>query len=97
MNQRFAKSRFLAASEDERQILCEALAEELARRILSSSAFHDDVWHAVQALRALGHDLWSFDESDEFSLWCPNYATPTGPGIVVTFRPDAVEVEWVQR
>jgi hypothetical protein len=38
--------------------------------------------------------LWSFDDSDEMEVWCPNYQTPSGPGIVVTFMPDAVTVEW---
>ena len=48
----------------------------------------------VSDLRSLGHDLWSFDEDDDFEIWCPDYARPTGPGIIVTFRPDSVEVAW---
>ncbi len=27
-------------------------------------------------------------------VWSPNYQAPSGPGIVVTFRPDNVNVEW---
>ena len=36
----------------------------------------------------LGHDLWSFDESDGLEIWTPSYPDGSGPGIVVTFTPD---------
>lgn len=97
MDQKFSKSNFLAASEQARLFLCSALAEEVTRRFGQLPSWHDEVEHLVEQLRRLGHDLWSYDESDDFEIWGPNYADPTGPGIIVTFRLEGAEVEWTQR
>jgi len=95
MEQRFAKENFLAAEAAERGALCEDLAAVLAVRLGEANEFGETVSACVEELRALGHDLWSFDESDDFQAWCPNYDNPTGPGVVVTFSvPDEVSVEW---
>ena len=91
---RFAKSEFMKHGDMSRGILCRDLAQLLARDLRGGPGFHDRVQELVSQLRLLGHDLWSFDESDEMEIWSPNYQTPSGPGIVVTFRPDHVDVEW---
>lgn len=65
-----------------------------SERLKSAASFHACVASLVSELGATGHDLWSLDDSDEMEMWGPNYETPTGPGIVVTFRPDVVSVEW---
>ncbi len=92
--QRFTKQAFLVATEPVRTELCVELGAYLLARINASHDFHATVYTVVAELRALGHDLWSFDESDDTQTWCPNWARPSGPGIVVVFSPDAVNVEW---
>lgn len=95
--ERFKKSEFLGKRGPARAELCQELAHLLSERVSGEPGFHQSVQGLVSELRLLGHDLWSFDESDEMEVWCPNYQTPSGPGIVVTFRPDKVNVEWTDR
>ncbi len=33
----------------------------------------------ARELRALGHDLWSFDESTDFQEWCGDWTNPKQP------------------
>lgn len=94
---RFSKSEFVGLSAPVRLERCRELAYVLTERLKGASAFHQSVESLVSGLRALGHDLWSFDESDDMEVWGPNYETPSGPGIVVTFRSDEVIVEWTER
>lgn len=82
---------------------CRALTEILTRAMRGAVDFHARVRELVDELRAAGHDLWSWDLSegdepnDTWEIWGPDYGTPTGPGILVTFRPDEVCVEWTER
>jgi hypothetical protein len=86
---------FNAASADGKRELCVRLAAELTRRLTGAVRFHDVVVAAVSDLRQAGHDLWSYDEDEEFEVWGPNYALPSGPGIVITFRSGGpTEVNW---
>lgn len=91
------RARFLTAATAERALLCERLGDELSRLLKDAPDFHHAVIEAVAELRRLGHDLWSFDEEDEFEVWVPDYANPTGPGISVTFRADGkTDVGWAR-
>jgi hypothetical protein len=90
----FTKARFTEAEDSERGRLCAASGAELGAAILPEPQFHSSVRALVEVLRQAGHDLWSFDESDEREVWCPSYANPTGSGIVITFTPGGVLVEW---
>lgn len=92
--ERFRKSEFLRKQGPAREALCKDLAQLLAEHLKGEPDFHHRVRGLISELRLLGHDLWSFDESDDMEVWSPNYQTPSGPGIVVTFRPDNVDVEW---
>jgi hypothetical protein len=83
-------------SPNARDEACVLMAGELRRRFECTRDFHNTVRSLVEELRSAGYDLWSFDEDDDFEIWGPNYRTPTGPGIVVTFRLDEVTVEWVK-
>jgi hypothetical protein len=85
----FRRAKFDDFQEADRDALCARLAATITKRLASDSHVHDLVGSVVSELRALGHDLWSFDEDgDTFEVWCPNYAQPTGPGLVITFRSD---------
>jgi hypothetical protein len=92
--QQFSKAAFDSADDAGKTALAAELAGQLAERLRKAPEFHQGVRLLVEELRALGHDLWSFDAADEMEAWCPNYQTPTGPGIVVTFTTEGVEVEW---
>ncbi len=95
----FSRAKFDGIHEADRDALCTRLAAAITKRLASDLHFHDLVGSVVSELRALGHDLWSFDQDgDTFEIWCPNYAHPTGPGLVITFRFDGpTEVRWSKR
>jgi hypothetical protein len=95
----FDRRSFERASDAERQVLCGRLAAAISERIQNSNDFSLCVEELVAELRAADHDLWSFDaDGGTFEIWCPNYAKPKGPGIVVTFRADGPsEVAWSSR
>ena len=91
----FEKRAFESATVEGREELCAELAAQLSRELLGATDFHDGVATAVSELRSLGHDLWSYDEDDEFEIWGPNYAQPSSPGVVITFRSGGpTEVTW---
>ena len=92
--QRFAQQNFLQANHDEREALCRELASVLCLRIAQSGDFHSAVQEQIDALRALGHDLWSFDESDQSEAWCPDYTKPALAGLCITFTRAGVLVDW---
>lgn len=58
----------------------DAWAEDLGRalttRLQSATDPAVEVSIAVEDLKLLGHDLWSFDEADEFAIWTYDYRTP---------------------
>lgn len=92
----FSKDAFEGTDDAGRQALAAALATSLAESLAGAREFHAGVRELVARLRALGHDLWNFDESDDREVWCPNYRTPSGPGLVVTFTSTGVDVDWSQ-
>ena len=75
------------------------LAEELAQRLERASDFHSEIEQIVQKLRELGHELWSWDESDDFEIWGPDYQNRSElVGLLIDFRrPADVEIEWLDR
>jgi hypothetical protein len=95
---RFSKDNFKALPNDvARMALGRELAKILEDRMQAAMSFGAEARRCVDELRELGHDLWSFDDDDEYQSWCPNYTNPTGPGIIVTFAaPYEVTVEWSQ-
>lgn len=92
--ERFSKLAFDAATDEVKDDLSGALAAELSRRLAAEPSFHEGVRRLIEELRALGHDLWSYDEEDDMEAWGPDYQTPSGPGIVVTFTTHGVSVEY---
>jgi hypothetical protein len=91
----FTRAAFEAAGTEERDALCARLAAELSSTLAGERRFHDAVAAAVAELREGGHDLWSYDENDEFEVWGPNYVSPSGPGLLITFRASGpTEVSW---
>lgn len=92
--QRFKREEFVRCDGARRAQLSAELAAALYERLSGAVEFHRGVGELVTELRALGHDLWSFDESDEMEVWAPNYVAPSGPGILVTFSTHSVQVAW---
>ena len=90
----YSKAEFERLDAKGKATLCAALATLLLMRLRTEPDFHKGVGKLIGELRAVGHDLWSFDESDDMEAWCPNYESPSGPGIVLTFTHDRVEVDW---
>ncbi len=74
---RFSHEGFVQTSDRDR--LCRELEEVLTARIRSASFPDEEGYRLIRELRALGHDLWSFDESTELQVWCGNWANPTRP------------------
>ncbi len=88
------RAQFIACAESGRAELTRALERELTMRMQAPGSFHAKVKKIVAELKALEHDLWSFDESDDFEIWLPSWVEPSGPGLLLTFTPDGATVEW---
>jgi hypothetical protein len=100
LDHRFAYDNFVAATDADRRRLADELAQELTRRVQASSDPAQAGYDCIADLKALGHDLWSFDESDDFQLWCGDWTAPKRSlelFVEVTYRdeqPRAVSVSF---
>ena len=74
LDTRFSYTAFVEAGDRSR--LVQELAAELTRRLQAASDAEAEARVLVQELRTLGHDLWSFDESLDFQIWCGDWVTP---------------------
>ena len=90
----FSKEELVKLEPRSRDTQCTRLQRLLTSQMRSDQQFHDKVASIVSQLRSIGHDLLSYDESDETEVWGPDYQNPSGPGLVITFHPDDVNVEW---
>ena len=85
LDARFSHQRVFAL-EDRSPILDE-LAAALSERLRSASDPCAEAYVLLDELRQLGHDLWSFDESDDFQIWCGSWLQPGRPEqLIVTLR-----------
>jgi hypothetical protein len=91
---RFSRDLFVGLDETGRDRLARELAAQLTKELQGAADFHEKVRELVEGLRGVGHELWSFDEADEMEVWAGDYTALPRAGIVVTFRPEAVEVAW---
>ena len=93
---RYSRDAFDALEEGEKSRRVNELARYLSERLVESNDFDQEVQRIVDSLREQGHDLWSWDESDDFELWGPDYQNnPTITGLLIYFkRPSVVEVVW---
>ncbi|HEY2513198.1 MAG TPA: hypothetical protein VGI39_20155 [Polyangiaceae bacterium] len=100
----FDRRAFSRASNAERAVLQARLAELLGARVRAAvaacpedaeeereRAFHLAVGACIEDLRAVGYELFSFDESHDFEIWMRR----EGAGLALAFRIDGgVTVEW---
>ena len=71
MDDRFSYAS-LAASADRERFASE-LQDVLTQRLRGAADPVRECRVVVDELRVLGHDLWSFDESTDFQIWCGDY------------------------
>lgn len=93
----FGRSEFMEEGKAARTARCAALARVASDvvRQRGERDFHGVVQQVVDDLRAAGHDLWSYDEEDEFEVWGPNYVDGSRAGLIITFHADGrVEAVW---
>ena len=67
LDHRFSYDAFIRASD--RAGLAHELAAEITRRLRAAPDPDSEGHLLADELRGLGHDLHSFDESDDFQLW----------------------------
>jgi hypothetical protein len=95
---RFAPSAFLSGSPEEVQQLCEELAGLAAARFgdLAGTSWEVVGESLASQLRALGHDLSSFDDAEGFQEWQASWHHARGAfTFMLVFRaPCSVEVTW---
>ncbi|TQF10136.1 hypothetical protein FJV41_40980 [Myxococcus llanfairpwllgwyngyllgogerychwyrndrobwllllantysiliogogogochensis] len=83
--------------------LSRELEQVLAARLKSAVAPDAEGYRIATELRALGHDLVSFDESTDFQVWCGDWTSPKHPcDLIVTIsyrneEPRSVSVVFVAR
>ncbi len=91
MGGEFSYSAFVAAFErGESEALLRKLEAEIARRLAASTGRSATATELALELRALGHDLYSFDEDEDFALWCGSWAK----GAVVPPFELGLELSW---
>lgn len=95
---RFAPAAFLSGSQAQVQALCDELADVAAARFsdLTGTSWERVGTTLAAQLRALGHDLTSFDESPELQEWQATWHHARGTfSLLLVFRaPTSVEVTW---
>lgn len=74
---RFSRDAF-ERSENAPQ-LCSDLVATLVPRLVAASDRLGEARAIADDLRAAGHELWSWDESFDFSIWGDEYVRPTRP------------------
>jgi len=94
----FGRATFLAADPPDVLAMCAELASLISRRLRESANFHAAGYAVIEELRAEGHPLWSFDQSEgpDFQCWCDDWTKPIGgPTLTLSLSaPDYVEVSW---
>lgn len=95
MDIKYSYESFLRASESERVALCQDLAAHLAKAVSTGDAFHASVYSVIAELRDTGHELQSFDESDDFQLWYRADTMPQRPGLTIRFDAKEVLADWM--
>ncbi len=95
---KFAPAAFLSGTPAQVQALCDELADLAAARFADLTG---TTWESVGKslagqLRALGHDLSSFDETPELQDWQATWHHTRGTfSLLLAFRaPGSVEVTW---
>jgi hypothetical protein len=96
---RFAPAAFLSGSPAQVQELCDELADLAAARFadLTGTSWESVGKSLASQLRALGHDLSSFDETAELQDWQATWHHTRGTfTLLLAFRaPCSVEVTWI--
>lgn len=94
----FAPAAFLKGSPDAVRELCEGLARIAHERFsdLTGTTWQRAGSDFAQQLRAAGHDLTSFDQSEELQHWQATFYHPRGTfSLSLSFRaPTSVEITW---
>lgn len=94
----FAPAAFLKGSPEAVRQLCERLADVAHERFcdLTGTTWERAGTDLAHQLRSAGHDLTSFDSSDELQEWQATFYHPRGTfSLLLTFRaPTTVEVTW---
>lgn len=73
----YSRAAFEASSQPDR--LATELAQSLLPRLVGAQDPSAEALAIVADLRNAGHELWSWDESIDFSIWGDDYASPPSP------------------
>jgi hypothetical protein len=103
LDRRYSYDQFTAAAADDRDRLTSDLVDELTRRVRAAADPATAGDECIEDLRALGHDLWGFDEDDDFQSWCGNWTASARAfelTVEITYRenePRSVSVTFKRR
>ena len=94
-SQNFSRQHLEKISEEEREILLLEMSNVLTQNI-SDALFDQNITQVIEELRKIGHDLWSFDNNDDFQSWCGDWSKTENIGkLVLEFTKNApVKVSW---
>jgi hypothetical protein len=96
-----SRAAFDAAVSSDAADLCRRLAERISALFRApNQSWQSTASTAIEALRSVGHDLWSFDDDGNgWQTWCGDYSqpVPSPAELILEFRvPDRVEVTWLR-
>lgn len=61
------------------EMLCKILQTLIQHRLAHASDLPHEALAIANDLRTAGHDIWSWDESHDFSIWGDDYVNPLRP------------------
>jgi hypothetical protein len=98
-SERFSPTALIGLSDVDRRERLRSLEAELRAAIpprATREQFFSFSKQSIDRLRALGHDLWSFDsDGEDFETWCGDYSREGHRPLTITFRyPGRVQVDW---
>lgn len=74
LDTKYSRSAFVESREPEQ--LAAELAKSLTRRLVTATDPADEVEKMVGDLKEQGHDIFSWDASDEFETWGDSWLAP---------------------
>ena len=98
LDPKFARSIFEQSSEQDQR--CQELANLLTTRLEKGEDLQTEIATILADLKHLGHDLYSWDESDDWQMWGDDYMSPPSKYRIIlqfsyeTHRSPSVQVYW---
>jgi hypothetical protein len=94
LGEQFSRRRFEDATDSD--ALAQSLSDVLTARLRTAAEAPSEATALVAELKALGHELFSWDESLDFQTWGDDYTRPKRRRIIIDLRYPEDEEPWAE-